>query len=225
MSETFEPLVSGATDASMSSRLSIHLLCHLDGRVWKCNYERFLLLLCVWMCLMLQCLWAMTWLHPSQGWALIVESFLQFTTWLMMLLVYTWVFLSHPQGLGKEYALLLAERGASVVVNDLGGSRSGDGQSTKAADAVVDEIKRKGTVVQTETTMERNEWESWIDLRGGQLSSWGTHKKSLSLPRREKTNIDSSVHQGRRCQGLFFNSNLSLAFSRVATEQKLLRKS
>ena len=47
-------------------------------------------------------------------------------------------------GLGREYALLLASRGASVVVNDLGGSRSGEGSSSKAADIVVNEIKSKG---------------------------------------------------------------------------------
>ena len=44
-------------------------------------------------------------------------------------------------GLGRCYALLLASRGASVVVNDLGGSRSGEGQSSAAADQVVREIK------------------------------------------------------------------------------------
>ncbi|KAL4227624.1 hypothetical protein ACF0H5_013065 [Mactra antiquata] len=48
------------------------------------------------------------------------------------------------QGLGREYALLFAERGASVVVNDLGGSFKGEGQSTSAADKVVNEIKAKG---------------------------------------------------------------------------------
>ncbi|KAG8188671.1 hypothetical protein JTE90_003928 [Oedothorax gibbosus] len=47
-------------------------------------------------------------------------------------------------GLGREYALLLAERGAAVVVNDLGGTRSGEGKSSSAADAVVKEIKAKG---------------------------------------------------------------------------------
>ncbi|GBM57737.1 Peroxisomal multifunctional enzyme type 2, partial [Araneus ventricosus] len=47
-------------------------------------------------------------------------------------------------GLGREYALLLAERGAAVVVNDLGGTRSGEGKSSAAADAVVKEIKAKG---------------------------------------------------------------------------------
>jgi len=47
-------------------------------------------------------------------------------------------------GLGKAYALAFAERGAKVVVNDLGGSHSGSGASSSAADAVVEEIKAKG---------------------------------------------------------------------------------
>lgn len=47
-------------------------------------------------------------------------------------------------GLGKTYALLLASRGAKVVVNDLGGSHSGEGASHRAADLVVDEIKKAG---------------------------------------------------------------------------------
>ncbi|XP_067007857.2 peroxisomal multifunctional enzyme type 2 [Anabrus simplex] len=47
-------------------------------------------------------------------------------------------------GLGRAYALLFAERGASVVVNDLGGGRHGDGKSSKAADSVVSEIRGKG---------------------------------------------------------------------------------
>lgn len=34
-------------------------------------------------------------------------------------------------GLGKAYALFFASRGASVVVNDLGGSFKGEGASTK----------------------------------------------------------------------------------------------
>ncbi|WP_341894977.1 SDR family NAD(P)-dependent oxidoreductase [Ferrovibrio terrae] len=47
-------------------------------------------------------------------------------------------------GLGRSHALLLAERGAKVVVNDLGGAVDGTGGSAKAADAVVAEIKAKG---------------------------------------------------------------------------------
>jgi multifunctional beta-oxidation protein len=41
----------------------------------------------------------------------------------------------------------LASRGASVVVNDLGGSRSGEGKSSKMADVVVDEIRKAGNTL------------------------------------------------------------------------------
>lgn len=47
-------------------------------------------------------------------------------------------------GIGREYALAFAARGAKVVVNDLGGGVRGDGSSHKAADHVVEEIKAKG---------------------------------------------------------------------------------
>ena len=46
-------------------------------------------------------------------------------------------------GLGREYALELARRGAKVVVNDLGGSRDGTGSSDAAAQ-VVEEIESAG---------------------------------------------------------------------------------
>ncbi|KAM9330931.1 peroxisomal multifunctional enzyme type 2 [Gastrophryne carolinensis] len=46
--------------------------------------------------------------------------------------------------LGRAYALAFAERGASVVVNDLGGDFKGDGKSASAADKVVEEIRAKG---------------------------------------------------------------------------------
>ena len=47
-------------------------------------------------------------------------------------------------GLGRSHALLLASRGARVVVNDLGGSHRGEGKSSEAADRVVAEIKAAG---------------------------------------------------------------------------------
>jgi NAD(P)-dependent dehydrogenase (short-subunit alcohol dehydrogenase family) len=47
-------------------------------------------------------------------------------------------------GLGREYALVLARAGARVVVNDLGGSRDGSGSDAAAADAVVEEIRAAG---------------------------------------------------------------------------------
>lgn len=40
-------------------------------------------------------------------------------------------------GIGKEYALFFASRGAKVVVNDLGTSHTGQGSNSKAADVVV----------------------------------------------------------------------------------------
>jgi NAD(P)-dependent dehydrogenase (short-subunit alcohol dehydrogenase family) len=47
-------------------------------------------------------------------------------------------------GLGRAHALLLAKEGAALVVNDLGGDRSGSGKGTRMADQVVDEIKAAG---------------------------------------------------------------------------------
>jgi NAD(P)-dependent dehydrogenase (short-subunit alcohol dehydrogenase family) len=47
-------------------------------------------------------------------------------------------------GLGRTHALLLARRGAKVVVNDLGGATDGTGRSLTAAQRVVDEIRSAG---------------------------------------------------------------------------------
>ena len=47
-------------------------------------------------------------------------------------------------GLGRQHALLLASRGALVVVNDLGGSVDGTGGSAGPAQLVVDEITAAG---------------------------------------------------------------------------------
>lgn len=47
-------------------------------------------------------------------------------------------------GLGKHAAAHLAERGAQLVVNDLGTSVSGEGSDPSVAEAVVDDIKAQG---------------------------------------------------------------------------------
>jgi NAD(P)-dependent dehydrogenase (short-subunit alcohol dehydrogenase family) len=49
------------------------------------------------------------------------------------------------QGLGRAHALALADRGAAVVVNDVGGDVNGHGMSD-AASAVVGEIKARGGI-------------------------------------------------------------------------------
>jgi NAD(P)-dependent dehydrogenase (short-subunit alcohol dehydrogenase family) len=48
------------------------------------------------------------------------------------------------RGIGRTVAMLLAEEGASVVVNDLGGAVDGSGGSSTPADEVVEEIRRAG---------------------------------------------------------------------------------
>jgi NAD(P)-dependent dehydrogenase (short-subunit alcohol dehydrogenase family) len=48
------------------------------------------------------------------------------------------------RGIGREYCLMLAAEGAKVVVNDLGGSRDGDGADQGPAHDVVAEIKAAG---------------------------------------------------------------------------------
>lgn len=48
------------------------------------------------------------------------------------------------RGIGRAHARLLAERGAKVVVNDLGGSMEGSGSDTGPAQKVVEEIVAAG---------------------------------------------------------------------------------
>ncbi|WP_318247668.1 MULTISPECIES: SDR family NAD(P)-dependent oxidoreductase [Solibacillus] len=48
------------------------------------------------------------------------------------------------RGIGRDIALLLAKEGAKVVINDLGGGSDGQGNDTKIADEVVEEIQALG---------------------------------------------------------------------------------
>ena len=47
-------------------------------------------------------------------------------------------------GLGRSYAIEFAKRGAKLVINDLGGSVTGEGNSTSSADSMVKELKALG---------------------------------------------------------------------------------
>jgi NAD(P)-dependent dehydrogenase (short-subunit alcohol dehydrogenase family) len=48
------------------------------------------------------------------------------------------------RGMGRTHALLLAARGAKVIVNDVGGSMGGDGSSAQPAEQVAQEIRQAG---------------------------------------------------------------------------------
>lgn len=75
-------------------------------------------------------------------------------------------------GLGKQYALLLASRGARVVVNDTGGSVTGSGSNTDAAAAAVDEIRGQGgeAIPDTHSVATPEGGQAIIDTA---LSAWG----------------------------------------------------
>jgi NAD(P)-dependent dehydrogenase (short-subunit alcohol dehydrogenase family) len=76
------------------------------------------------------------------------------------------------RGIGRAHALAFAREGAKVVVNDLGTSYSGDGNSSGPADAVVAEITRAGgdAVASTDDVSDPQAARRLIDLA---LESFG----------------------------------------------------
>ncbi|WP_231127265.1 SDR family NAD(P)-dependent oxidoreductase [Mycobacterium colombiense] len=75
-------------------------------------------------------------------------------------------------GLGKQYALLLASRGARVVVNDLGGSVTGGGTDSRAADTAAAEIRDLGgdAVADSHSVTSPEGGQAIIDTA---LNAWG----------------------------------------------------
>jgi NAD(P)-dependent dehydrogenase (short-subunit alcohol dehydrogenase family) len=75
-------------------------------------------------------------------------------------------------GLGKQYALLLASRGARIVVNDTGGSVTGTGSDIDAANAAAEEIRRQGgeAVADTNSVTSPQGGQAIIDTA---LRTWG----------------------------------------------------
>lgn len=55
------------------------------------------------------------------------------------------------RGIGREEALMFARGGASVIVNDLGGARTGEGSDVGPAQQVVEEIMAEGGKAQANT--------------------------------------------------------------------------
>jgi 3-hydroxyacyl-CoA dehydrogenase/3a,7a,12a-trihydroxy-5b-cholest-24-enoyl-CoA hydratase len=72
-------------------------------------------------------------------------------------------------GLGRAHALLLARRGAKVVVNDLGGSIHGGGADTRPADKVALEIKEAGG----EATTNYDSVEDGAKIVQAAMDTWG----------------------------------------------------
>ena len=75
-------------------------------------------------------------------------------------------------GLGRSHALGLAARGAKVVVNDLGVDAGGLGQSTEAANAVVQEINALGGEAFAHGADVSNS-EQVIDMVNQAMKRWG----------------------------------------------------
>jgi NAD(P)-dependent dehydrogenase (short-subunit alcohol dehydrogenase family) len=75
-------------------------------------------------------------------------------------------------GLGREHALLLARHGAKIVVNDLGGSVRGEGQSKNPAERVADEIRQLGGEAISNTASVTDP-DSVSDMVESALSHWG----------------------------------------------------
>jgi NAD(P)-dependent dehydrogenase (short-subunit alcohol dehydrogenase family) len=55
------------------------------------------------------------------------------------------------RGMGRMHSLLLAQRGAQVIVNDLGAAMDGAGESGAPADEVVEEIRHAGGIALADT--------------------------------------------------------------------------
>ncbi len=75
-------------------------------------------------------------------------------------------------GIGRDFALAMASRGARVVVNDVGASVSGEGKDAGPAQKVVDEIQAAGgtAVASTDSVAE---WESANRIVKAAIDAWG----------------------------------------------------
>jgi NAD(P)-dependent dehydrogenase (short-subunit alcohol dehydrogenase family) len=77
------------------------------------------------------------------------------------------------RGIGREEAMLLASEGASVIVNDLGGARTGEGKDAGPAQEVVDEITAAGGKAEANTD-DISSWSGAENLINQAVKSFGT---------------------------------------------------
>lgn len=76
------------------------------------------------------------------------------------------------RGIGREYALMLAQHGARVIVNDLGTGRDGHGVDRSAAQGVVDDIRAAGGEAKANHE-DISDWEGARRLIDDAVSTYG----------------------------------------------------
>ena len=75
-------------------------------------------------------------------------------------------------GIGRQHALVLAEQGASVIVNDVGATLDGAGGSVGAAQAVVDEITNFGGTAVANTS-DISSWQGAQEVVNQAVETYG----------------------------------------------------
>ncbi len=131
-------------------------------------------------------------------------------------------------GLGRAHALLLASRGAKVVINDLGGAMDGMGADSTPAQKVCDEIKGMGgeAVPNYESV---SEWDSAQKIIQTAIDSFGKvdilinnagilRDKSMIKMEIDDWNLIMAVH----LSGTFFCTKAAFPYMREAGYGRIL---
>ncbi len=131
-------------------------------------------------------------------------------------------------GLGRAHALLLASRGAKIVVNDLGGAFDGTGSDSTAAQKVCDEIKAAGgEAVPNYDSV--SDWDSAQNIIKTAMDSFGRidilinnagilRDKSLLKMTKEDWDLVIAVHLA----GTFFCTKAAMPHMREASYGRIM---
>ena len=104
------------------------------------------------------------------------------------------------RGIGRSISLLMAEHGANVVVNDLGGSATGEGADLGPADEVVAEIKAAG---------------GSAVANGGSVSSWDDAHEMIETAVESFGSIDVVVNNAGILRDVIFHKMTESDFDAV----------
>lgn len=131
-------------------------------------------------------------------------------------------------GLGRAYALLLASRGAKVIVNDLGGTFDGSGSDATPAQQVVDEIKAAGgeAVANYDSVAE---WESAQNIIKTAIDSFGKIDVLINNAGilRDKSLLKMEIDDYRKIMsvhldGTFFCTKAAFAYMKEQTYGRIV---